>query len=107
MTIQPHSSATTARTPETATARRNHFVCGMSRLRHQANDSHAPSAISAEQIPTIVSNAQCSIVLTGGRSSGGTVSSPVTCVSVLKPTRNESKPGMPMPPLTPSGVQRP
>ena len=69
--------------------------------------SQSPSAISAVQMPTIVSNAQCSIVLAGGRSSGGTVSSPVTCVSVLKPTRNESNPGMPMPPLTPSLVQRP
>ena len=32
---------------------------------------------------------------------------PVTCVLVLKPTRNESNPGMPIPPLTPSDVQRP
>ena len=93
--------------PETATARRNHFVRGMSRRRHQANASHAPSAISMVQMPTIVSNAQWSIVLAGGRSSGGTVSSPITCVSVLQPTRKESKPGMPMPPLTPSAVQRP
>ena len=45
------------------------------------------------QMPTIVSKAQCSIVFAGGRSSGGTVSSPVTCVLVLQPTRNESKPG--------------
>ena len=58
-------------------------------------------------IPTIVSNAQCSIVLAGGRSSGGTVLRPITFVSVLHPTRNESKPGIPIPPLTPSGVQRP
>ena len=58
-------------------------------------------------IPTIVSNAQCSIVLAGGRSSAGTVSSPITFVSVLHPTRNESKPGIPIPPLTPSAVQRP
>ena len=65
--------------------------------------ARAPSAISAVQMPTIVSNAQCSIVFAGGRSSGGTESSPVTCVSVLQPTRNESKPGMPMPPLTPLG----
>ena len=58
-------------------------------------------------MPTIVSNAQCSIVLAGGRSSGGTESSPVTCVLVLQPTRNESKPGIPIPPLTPLDVQRP
>ena len=58
-------------------------------------------------MPTIVSNAQCSIVFAGGRSSGGTVSSPVTWVLVLQPTRNESNPGIPMPPLTPSLVQRP
>ena len=58
-------------------------------------------------MPTIVSNAQCSIVLYGGRSSGGTLSSPVTWVLVLQPTRKESKPGIPIPPLTPSGVQRP
>ena len=69
--------------------------------------SHSPSRISTEQIPTIVSNAQCSIVFAGGRSSGGTVSSPMTSVSVLPPTRIESKPGIPMPPFTPSDVQRP
>ena len=43
----------------------------------------------------------------GGRSSGGTVSSPMTFVSVLKPTSHESRPGIPIPPLTPSDVQRP
>ena len=59
------------------------------------------------QIPTIVSNAQCSIVLAGGRSSGGTESSPVTCVLVLQPTRNESNPGIPIPPLTPLEVHLP
>ena len=58
-------------------------------------------------MPTIVSNAQCSIVFAGGRSSGGTESSPVTCVLVLHPTRNESNPGIPIPPFTPSGVHRP
>ena len=79
----------------------------MSRFRHQTNPNQAPSAISTVQMPTIVSKAQCSIVLNGGRSSGGTESSPVTCVLVLQPTRNESNPGMPIPPLTPSAVQRP
>ena len=58
-------------------------------------------------MPTIVSNDQCSIVLAGGRSSGGTESSPVTCVLVLQPTRNESSPGIPMPPFTPSAVHLP
>ena len=57
--------------------------------------------------PIMVSNAQCSIVFAGGRSSAGTESSPVTCVLVLQPTRNESKPGIPIPPLTPLEVQRP
>src|SRR3954470_15786674 len=70
--IQPHSSATIADTPESAQARRNHFVCGMSRLRHQAQPSQAPRPISSVQIPTIVSKHQCNIVLAGGRSSGGT-----------------------------------
>ena len=59
------------------------------------------------QMPTMASNAQCSIVLAGGRSSGGTVSSPMTLVSVLKPTSHESRPGIPIPPFTPSDVQRP
>ena len=59
------------------------------------------------QIPTIVSKAQCSIVLAGGRSSGGTESSPVTCVLVLQPTRNESNPGIPIPPFTPLEVHLP
>src|SRR3954447_5496652 len=93
--------------PETAVARRNHFVCGKSRLRHQANASQAPRAINIVQIPTIVSKAQWSIVLAGGRSSAGTVSSPVTCVLVLQPTRNESNPGIPMPPFTPLDVHLP
>ena len=79
----------------------------MSRLRHQEMPNHSPSAISTVPIPTIVSKAQCSSVFAGGRSSGGTVSSPVTSVSVLQPTRNESSPGIPMPPFTPSDVQRP
>ena len=35
VTIQPHSRATIAATPETATARRNHVVAGRSRFRHQ------------------------------------------------------------------------
>ena len=55
----------------------------------------------------MVSKAQWSIVLAGGRSSAGTESSPVTCVLVLQPTRKESSPGMPMPPFTPLDVQRP
>ena len=88
-------------------ARRNHGVLGMSRLRHHAIPSHAPSAIRAVQMPTIASNAQWSSVFAGGRSSGGTESSPITLVSVLKPTSHESKPGIPIPPLTPSEVQRP
>src|SRR5262245_32964453 len=107
VTIQPDSRATTAATPETATARRNHGVRGMSRRRHHAHASHRRRTISALQIPTMVSNAQWSIVLAGGRSFGGTVSRPVTFVSVLHPTRNESKPGIPIPPLTPEDVQRP
>ncbi len=31
----------------------------------------------------------------------------MTLVFVLQPTRNESKPGIPIPPLTPEDVQRP
>ena len=96
VTIQPHSSATIAATPETATARRNQGVFGMSRRRHHAMPNHSPSPISTVQIPTIASKAQCSSVFAGGRSSGGTVSSPVTSVSVLKPTRKESSPGIPI-----------
>ena len=107
VTIQPHSSATIAATPERAHARRNHFVFGMSRRLHQTNPNQAPRPINTVQIPTIVSKLQCSIVFAGGRSLGGTESSPVTCVLLLQPTRNESKPGMPIPPLTPSAVQRP
>ena len=72
-----------------------------------AEPSQAPSAIRRVQIPTIVSNDQCSIVLSGGRSAGGTESRPVTCVLVLQPTRNESSPGIGIPPFTPLDVQRP
>jgi hypothetical protein len=64
-------------------ARRNQGVWGMSRLRHQETPSQAPSRISAEQMPTMASKAQWSSVFAGGRSSGGTESSPMTSVSVL------------------------
>ena len=92
-----------AATPETA-ARRNQGVLGMSRLRHHEIPSQSPSRISAEQILTIASKAQCSIVLAGALT-GGTESSPITLVSVLKPTSQESKPGIPISPFTPSEVQ--
>jgi hypothetical protein len=58
-------------------------------------------------MPTMVSKDQCSRVFMGGRSSGGTESSPITCVLVLHPTRNESNPGISMPPFTPSAVHLP
>src|SRR5207247_6172509 len=106
-TIHPHSSATTAATPETAVARRNQRVCGKSLFRHQPRPSQSPRPISRVQIPTIVSKAQCSIVSAGGRSSDGTESIPVTRVLVLQPTRNDSKPGIPIPPLTPVEVHLP
>src|SRR6201995_2000978 len=96
-----------AELPETATATRNHFVLGISPLRRQTIPRQAPSAMSAVQMPTMVSNAQCSIVLAGGRSSGGTLSRPVTCVLVLHPTRNESKPVIPMMLFTLLVVDRP
>src|SRR5690348_17521625 len=95
----------TAAMPDTAVARRNQRDCGKSRLRDQPIASQSASRISSEQIPTMESNAQCSIVSTGGRSEGGTLSSPVTFVLVLQPTRNESKPGIPIPPFTPLAVQ--
>ena len=58
-------------------------------------------------IPTIVSNDRWSIVWPAAGPPRRTVSSPITSVSVLKPTRNESSPGIPIPPLTPSSVQMP
>ena len=76
-------------------------------MRHQPIPSQSPSPISSVQIPTIVSKAQCSIVLNGGRSSGGTESRPITWVLVLQPTRNESNPGIPIPPFTPFDVHLP
>jgi len=39
VTIQPHSSATTAATPDAATDRRNQRDRGMSRRRHQVHPS--------------------------------------------------------------------
>ncbi len=87
MTIQPHQRATIAATPETATARRNQGVRGMSRRRHQTKASQAARPSSALPIPTIASKERWSRVLAGGRSSGGMSSSPVTSVSALKPTR--------------------
>src|SRR3954454_24897597 len=107
VTIHPHSRATTAATPETAVARRNQRDCGKSFLRHQPMPSQRASRIRTEQMPTISSKAKWSIVLAGGRSSGGTESSPITWVLVLHPTRNESRPGIPIPPFTPLEVHRP
>ena len=45
--------------------------------------------MSAVQMPTIVSKAQCNSVFAGGRSFAGTVSSPVTTVEVLPPREGE------------------
>jgi len=87
------------------------FAVGDTAARAIAKDQPIPSqsarTISTVQIPTIVSNAQCSIVFAGGRSSGCTESSPTTFVLVLQPTRNESNPGMPTPPFTPFDVHLP
>ncbi len=107
VTIQPASMAMIASTPETATMRRNHTVWGKSRFRHQEIPSQIPRRIIPVPIPTIASKDRCRSVFAGGRSSAGTESSPITSVSVLKPTRNESSPGIPMPHLTPSSVQMP
>ena len=56
-------SATTAATPETAVARRNQRDCEKSFFRHHPMPSQSARPISTVQIPTIVSKAQCSIVL--------------------------------------------
>src|SRR6266576_2176958 len=87
--------------------RRNQRDCGKSLLRHQTTPSQSARTISALQMPTIASKDRCSIVFAGGRSSDGTESSPVTRVLVLHPTRNESSPGIPMPPLIPLDVHLP
>src|SRR4029453_15084496 len=102
-----HSSATIEATPETAVARRNQRDCGKARFLHQPIPNQSPKPVSSVQTPPIASNDQCSRVFAGGRSSGGRESSPITCVLVLQPTRNESRPGIPMPPPTPSGGQGP
>ncbi len=107
VTIQPASMAMIASTPETATMRRNHTVWGKSRFRHQEIPNQSPRKIIPVPIPTIASKARCRSVFAGGRSSSGTESSPITSVSVLQPTRNESSPGIPIPNLTPSSVQIP
>ena len=93
MTIEPHSSGTIVATPDTATARKNQGEDGMSRRRHHAMPNQSANRISSVAIPTMASNAQWSRVFAGGRSFfAGTESSPVTFVSVLKPTSHESRP---------------
>ena len=56
--VGPIWAETIDATPDTATARRNHGVLGMSRLRHQAIPSQIPRRMSALQMPTMASNAQ-------------------------------------------------
>jgi len=72
--------ATTAATPETATARRNHRESGSRRRRHHAQPHHTASRSSAEPSATIVSKARWT-TLTGGSSSAGNSSSPRTTPS--------------------------
>ena len=107
VTIHPHSRATTEATPEMATARRNQGVCGKSRLRHQTNPSQSAERDQHRADPD--HRVEGPVQHRVGRRPvvAGTVSRPVTCVLVLQPTRNESNPGIPMPPLTPLDVQRP
>jgi hypothetical protein len=90
---QPASSAATAAIPDTATARRYHRVRGMSRRRHQAKPVQAASAARANPMPTIVSYDRW-VRLTGGRSSGGALSRPITSASGSRATSSESPRGM-------------
>ncbi len=54
MVTQPVSSAATASTPETATARRNHLFSIQERRFHIAKPYTSASSSSAEPAPTIV-----------------------------------------------------
>ncbi len=103
----PIHIASTAPPPLSAAARQNQIEDGGSRRRHIDQPNQAPSASSAVPIPTMPSKARCSSVFAGGCSSSGMSLSPVTTVSVLKPTSSESRPGIPIPNLTSSSVQMP
>ena len=82
----------------------------MSRRRSQASPYQRASSSSTVAIPTMVSNAQWAMVasVAVGRFSAGTSLSPGTTVLRLNPARNESSPGILMPPsMVPSGCSRP
>ena len=94
MTIQPHHIATIAPTPETATARRNHGRrAGCRAARHQTNASQAPSASSAGADPDHRVEGEVEQGVGGRSLVGGMSSSPVTTVSVLKPTSQRVEAG--------------
>ena len=71
------SNGASAPAPDTATARRNHGVCGMSLDLHHAKANQAASPRRALPRPTIVSYDRW-VTLTGGRSCGGVLSRPST-----------------------------
>ena len=58
-------------------------------------------------MPTIASKDRCSSVGAGGSSSSGIRSRPVTTVPVEKPTRNESRSGILIAPLTSPSISTP
>src|SRR5690349_6684048 len=89
-----------ATTPAAAAHQRNNRFDGTSRLRQYRNANHAARRNSAVASITMMSNAQCTSVTLEGWLSFGMSFSPVTYVDVLPPARNESRPGILMPPLT-------
>ncbi|SLI10615.1 Uncharacterised protein [Mycobacteroides abscessus subsp. abscessus] len=82
--IQPHSSASTASGPATTATRRNHRWASRSRRRQRSTQNTTTSSASAVPTATIVWKARW-VMLTGGCSSAGTVSSPgIGAVSELR-----------------------
>ena len=104
-TRAPRRSAT----PDTATGAQEPRVCGRSRRRHHDERRTRARARSAAcrcrpWCRTPGGGSCCA----GGRSSGGTESSPDDrACPCSRPTRNEARPGISIPPLTPSGGAAP
>src|SRR3954465_8912371 len=83
--------ATTDAAPASAAGTRNHRVARTSRRNFHTHACQAPRTTSRVPMATMPSNDRWIRFGSGGRSSGGTLSQPVTSVSGEKPTRIESR----------------
>ncbi len=96
---QPASMATMAAPPAATAAHQNTRCSGGARRLHHDHANHAASTRSADPMPTMIWNDQCT-TLTGGRSAASTASNPGTSAFTSRAARNEASPGISMAPTT-------